>query len=193
MLTPHLHFSLNFPNYRRSNREIINVPQQLFSAGASSLASTVGAVPATTVAVRNRKAHGVLMTINFMLVMPLGALAARQLRCHWLKNPVIRGALFYVHIATQVGSAEDRQNVCVGAAACCYVLYRVLCCTLHGCCSSCMHNAGRPPAHGSCLIQMFSAIPPCCGLLFLSANCMYLTTKKRQEAAPVLLMVMAGV
>jgi hypothetical protein len=32
----------------------------------------------------------------------LGALAARQLRCHWLKNPAVRASLFYVHFATQV-------------------------------------------------------------------------------------------
>jgi hypothetical protein len=29
---------------------------------------------------------------------------ARQLRCHWLKNPAVRASLFYVHIATQVSS-----------------------------------------------------------------------------------------
>jgi hypothetical protein len=40
--------------------------------------------------------------VNFIVVMPLGALAARQLRCHWLQNPRVRASLFYVHIATQV-------------------------------------------------------------------------------------------
>lgn len=49
-----------------------------------------------------RKAHGVLMALNFIVVLPLGALAARQLRCHWVKIPAVRASLFYVHVATQV-------------------------------------------------------------------------------------------
>lgn len=42
------------------------------------------------------------MAINFIVIFPLGALAARQLRSHWLRSPAVRASLFYVHIATQV-------------------------------------------------------------------------------------------
>lgn len=49
-----------------------------------------------------RTAHGALMAVNFILIMPLGALAARHLRCHWIKVHAVRAALFYVHIITQV-------------------------------------------------------------------------------------------
>lgn len=69
-------------------------------------------------AYNRRVAHGSLMAINFLLVLPLGALAARQLRSHWLTSPAIRASLFYVHIATQVrsGGGDERVAVRVDAA-----------------------------------------------------------------------------
>lgn len=79
---------------RSSNREIIDLPQGLFGT-----ASTTAADPKAIV---KRRAHGILMAVNFILVFPLGALAARQLRSHWLASPAIRAAMFYVHIITQV-------------------------------------------------------------------------------------------
>jgi hypothetical protein len=81
---------------RFTNREIVRA-ERLFGPS-----SGIAGVAATPSAIAKRRAHGILMTTNFMLVMPLGALAARQLRCHWLKNPAVRASLFYVHIATQV-------------------------------------------------------------------------------------------
>jgi hypothetical protein len=81
---------------RFTNREIIRA-ERLFEPS-----SGIAGVAATPSAIAKRRAHGILMTTNFMLVMPLGALSARQLRCHWLKNPAVRASLFYVHIATQV-------------------------------------------------------------------------------------------
>jgi hypothetical protein len=78
--------------------------------GVFGTSSTAAADPK---AISRRKAHGVLMAVNFIIILPLGALAARQLRCHWIKNPRIRASLFYVHIILQVrlfesvGSCKD--------------------------------------------------------------------------------------
>lgn len=78
--------------------------------GIFGTSSTAAADPQ---AISRRKAHGVLMAVNFIVILPLGALAARQLRCHWIKNPRIRASLFYVHIILQVrlfesvGSCKD--------------------------------------------------------------------------------------
>lgn len=84
---------------RTSNREVIELSDGLF--GASVTTST--AKP--SMAVMLRQTHGILMAVNFIVVFPLGALAARQLRCHWLRSPVIRAAMFYVHVFTQVRRA----------------------------------------------------------------------------------------
>lgn len=42
------------------------------------------------------------MAVNFIVIFPLGAIAARQLRSHWLTNPRLRASMFYVHIFTQI-------------------------------------------------------------------------------------------
>jgi len=45
------------------------------------------------------------MAVNFILIFPLGALMARQLRTLWLKSSWVKALLFYAHIGTQVGAA----------------------------------------------------------------------------------------
>jgi hypothetical protein len=79
---------------RRTHKEIIDLKDGIF--GTSSTAA------ADPKAISRRMAHGVLMAVNFIVILPLGALAARQLRCHWIKSPRIRASLFYVHIILQV-------------------------------------------------------------------------------------------
>jgi len=81
-----------------NNREVLVLNDGLFGT-----ASTVVEDPK---AISTRRAHGLLMAINFVIIFPLGALCARQLRSHWLRSPAIRASLFYVHIITQlVGTA----------------------------------------------------------------------------------------
>lgn len=79
---------------RATNRAIIDLSNGLFGSASTATADHK--------AISRRRAHGTLMAVNFILVFPLGALGARQLRSHWLKSPRIRAALFYVHIITQV-------------------------------------------------------------------------------------------
>ena len=80
---------------RTSNREVIELKEGLF--GAASTSTAVGGSAVTL-----RRTHGILMAVNFVGIFPLGALAARQLRCHWLRSPAVRASLFYVHVFTQV-------------------------------------------------------------------------------------------
>jgi len=85
--------------YRLDNREVLQLDDGLFG--------TASTVAADRDAIKKRKAHGVLMAVNFVVIFPLGALGARQLRSHWLRSPAIRASLFYVHIATQVCAAVE--------------------------------------------------------------------------------------
>lgn len=78
----------------RTSKEIVELNNGMF--GAAALAQ------ADPKAITRRRAHGILMALNFIIIFPLGALAARQLRCHWITNPRVRAAMFYVHICTQV-------------------------------------------------------------------------------------------
>jgi hypothetical protein len=82
---------------RTSNREVIELKEGLL--GAASTSKAVGGSAITL-----RRTHGILMAVNFVGIFPLGALAARQLRCHWLRSPAVRASLFYVHVFTQVCS-----------------------------------------------------------------------------------------
>jgi hypothetical protein len=94
VLSPTLNCCCTIIACRNGNREIIDLQQGLFGT-----ASTAAADPK---AILNRRAHGVLMAINFILILPLGALAARQLRSHWITSPRVRASMFYVHMAAQV-------------------------------------------------------------------------------------------
>eukprot|EP00877_Chromochloris_zofingiensis_P003835 jgi/Chrzof1/13452/Cz07g33210.t1 len=71
---------------------------QLFGSNAT----ITGTKAVSEVGLTQRRAHGTLMAINFVVILPLGALLARQLRTHWIKSTAIKASLFYVHIATQV-------------------------------------------------------------------------------------------
>lgn len=90
-------FTIVFLFCRNGNREIIDLRQGLFGT-----ASTAAADPK---AIFQRRAHGILMAVNFIVIFPLGALAARQLRSHWIKSPRVRASMFYVHMVAQVGLA----------------------------------------------------------------------------------------
>jgi hypothetical protein len=94
MLTPIIGQCCVFIACRNGNREIIDLRQGLFGT-----ASTAAADPK---AISRRKAHGALMAVNFIVIFPLGALAARQLRCHWITSPRVRASMFYVHMTAQV-------------------------------------------------------------------------------------------
>lgn len=83
----------------RMSKEIVELNNGMF--GAAALAQ------ADPKAITRRRAHGILMALNFIIIFPLGALAARQLRCHWITNPRVRAAMFYVHICTQVREPVD--------------------------------------------------------------------------------------
>eukprot|EP00775_Hariotina_reticulata_P012536 gene12536-12669_t len=88
-----------------NNRDVVTM-QKLFDAGSSGpgaagLLAGYSAASSSSSGIKARRAHGILMAVNFMLVLPLGALAARQLRTHWLSSTAIKAALFYLHIATQ--------------------------------------------------------------------------------------------
>lgn len=87
---------LSWPYPRRSGpyRDIIELKEGLFG--------TASTIAADEKAVVKRKIHGVLMAVNFVVVFPLGSLAARQVRCHWLRSHVVRAGMFYAHIITQV-------------------------------------------------------------------------------------------
>jgi len=52
--------------------------------------------------IKGRRTHGALMLSNFLFILPLGAVLARQLRSHWIKKEAVKGALFYSHIIMQV-------------------------------------------------------------------------------------------
>lgn len=81
------------------NRVAIELPGLLFAEAAN--VQEVSSLDAT--ALNHRVQHGTLMAVNFILVFPLGALMARQLRARWLKYPNVKALLFYLHIGTQVG------------------------------------------------------------------------------------------
>eukprot|EP00775_Hariotina_reticulata_P010239 gene10239-10398_t len=53
-------------------------------------------------ALRHHTQHGLLMAMNFIVILPLGALMARQLRAVWLQSPALKTALFYVHVGVQL-------------------------------------------------------------------------------------------
>jgi hypothetical protein len=88
---------------RSGNREIIDLRQGLFGT-----ASTAAADPK---AISRRKAHGALMAVNFIVILPLGALAARQLRCHWITSARVRASMFYVHMIAQVRNRRGYQGL----------------------------------------------------------------------------------
>jgi hypothetical protein len=68
-------------------------------------------------AVKLRTQHGTLMAVNFIVVFPLGALMARQLRARWLNSLAAKAVLFYMHIAVQVRSLlQSRCDALYGGA-----------------------------------------------------------------------------
>lgn len=79
------------------NRVAIELPGLLFGQG-STVQEEASIAP---IALKHRVEHGTLMAVTFILVFPLGALMARQLRSKWLKSAGAKAVLFYLHIGTQ--------------------------------------------------------------------------------------------
>lgn len=81
------------------NRAVLELPGSLFGSDANSAIITTATDPT---ALKLRYQHGTLMAVNFVLVFPLGALIARQLRARWLSSLAVKAVLFYLHITVQV-------------------------------------------------------------------------------------------
>jgi hypothetical protein len=82
-----------------ANRAVLQLNGALFGGDASSVSVDTAADPH---AIKLRTQHGTLMAVNFIVVFPLGALMARQLRARWLNSLAAKAVLFYMHIAMQV-------------------------------------------------------------------------------------------
>jgi hypothetical protein len=78
---------------------VLQLNGALFGGDASSVSIDTAADPR---AIKLRTQHGTLMAVNFIVVFPLGALMARQLRARWLNSLAAKAVLFYMHIAVQV-------------------------------------------------------------------------------------------
>lgn len=85
------------------NRAVLELKGPLFGGNPADVAIVTAADP---LAVKRRTQHGCLMAVNFILVFPLGALLARQLRARWLNSLAAKAVLFYMHIALQVGQQQ---------------------------------------------------------------------------------------
>ncbi|WIA19191.1 hypothetical protein OEZ85_003836 [Tetradesmus obliquus] len=81
------------------NRAVLELKGPLFGGNPADVAIVTAADP---LAVKRRTQHGCLMAVNFILVFPLGALLARQLRARWLNSLAAKAVLFYMHIALQM-------------------------------------------------------------------------------------------
>ncbi|KAF6254205.1 heme peroxidase [Scenedesmus sp. NREL 46B-D3] len=89
--------SLNYHGI--DNRAVLQLNGPLFGGDASYESVVTAADPR---AVQLRTQHGTLMAVNFIVVFPLGALMARQLRARWLNSLTAKAVLFYMHIAVQM-------------------------------------------------------------------------------------------
>ncbi|WIA39466.1 hypothetical protein OEZ86_005565 [Tetradesmus obliquus] len=81
------------------NRAVLELKGPLFGGNPADVAIVTAADP---LAVKRRTQHGCLMAVNFIIVFPLGALLARQLRARWLNSLAAKAVLFYMHIALQM-------------------------------------------------------------------------------------------